>query len=50
MSKVFITLLLILEVPDFSLSPEVGENDSDSRGFPQILPLNISTKSQIKTH
>jgi len=50
MSKLFITLLLILEVSGFSLSPEVGHTDSDSLGFPQILPLSISTKSQIIIH
>jgi len=49
-SKVFIALLLILEVSRSSLNPEVGQTDSDSLGFPQILPLNISTKSQIKIH
>jgi len=49
-SKVFITLLFILEVSGFSLSPEVDQTDSDSLGFPQILPLSISTKSQIKVH
>jgi hypothetical protein len=46
--KVFVTLLLILEVSDFSLSPEAGQNDSDSRGFPQILPASISSKSKLK--
>jgi hypothetical protein len=49
-SKVFIALLLILEISRSSLSLEVGQTDSDSLGFPQILPLSISKKSQIKIH
>jgi hypothetical protein len=46
--KVFITLLLILEVSVFNVSPEVAKLTAIPVGFPHTPPLSDSKKFQIK--